>query len=338
MTGPSARLAIRADGDTQLGFGHVMRCAALAHALLDNGHELVWFCCTPQAIPEALAARIEIRPLSQDGDEAGALIANLADAGVTGLIGDWQTTHPELCRQLRRSGLWLALVGNHLSGAEADLVIHQRFGPAPVADVSAICEGSDYILLAPGYAGLPPRRVKPQARHLLVSLGGSDTPLLNNVMQAIYDLPTLEGVEVEVRRALPRPTSLPEAGLLDALQSADLAILAAGTTLHEAAATGLPAIALPITPNQIERARQFELLGLGLSLDPAADDFAPRLRQTLAELLGAPALRQQLGLTAQKCVDGRGAHRVARRVTALSTRAQTQRNSDHSTATAGPPS
>tara|TARA_R110000868_G_scaffold32400_3_gene117853 strand:+ start:3327 stop:4343 length:1017 start_codon:yes stop_codon:yes gene_type:complete len=338
MTGLAARLAIRADGDARLGFGHVMRCAALAHALLDNGHELVWLSRTPQAIPEALAARIEIRPLSQDGDEAGALIAGLADAGVTGLIGDWQTTSPELCRQLRRAGLWLALIGNHLGGAEADLVIHQRFGPAPVADVSAICEGSDYILLAPGYAGLPPRRVKPQARHLLVSLGGSDTPLLNNVVQAIYDLPALQGVEIEVRRALPRPARLPEAGLLDALQSADLAILAAGTTLHEAAATGLPAIALPITPNQIERARQFQSLGLGLTLDPADDEFAQRLRQMLTELLGAPALRQQFSLAGQRSVDGHGAHRVAHRVTNLAAQAQTQRNSDHSTATAGPPS
>lgn len=338
MTGPSARLALRADGDAYLGFGHVMRCAALARALLDNGHPLVWLSRTPQAIPEALAARIEVRSLPLDGDEAGTLIARLTDAGATGLIGDWQTTDPELCRQLRRSGLWLALIGNHLGDAEADLLIRQRFGPAPAVDTVATCDGSDHILLAPDYADLLPRPIKPQVHRLLVSLGGSETPLLNNVIQAIDGLPALRGVEIEVRRALPRPASMPEAGLLDAIRATDIAILAAGTTLHEAAATGLPAIALPIAPNQIERARQFQSLGLGLTLAPADDEFAPRLRQTLTELLGAPALRQQLSLAGQRSVDGRGAGRVARRVTDLTAAAQTQQKSTFSTVTAGPSS
>jgi len=317
MSRPSASLAIRADGDARLGFGHVMRCAALAQALLDIGHRVCWFSQTPDIVPAGLAARIDIRPISVDGDEAAPLISGLAAAGVSGLIGDWQTTDPRLCAQLRRAGVWLALVGNHIGDAEADLFIRQRFGPTSPDIPAVICDGSAHLLLAPGYAGLPARTIPPQVKRLLISLGGSETPILECVLAALDGLHGLEGVTVDIKRASPHATALPETGLLDDLRAADIAILGAGTTLHEAAATGLAAIALPIAANQFERARQYESLGLGLSLDPAAEGFAPRLRQQLTEVLRRPAMREQYSLAGQNAVDGRGAERVARQVASL---------------------
>ena len=336
MSRPPASLAIRADGDARLGFGHVMRSAALAQALLDAGHRVVWFSQTPRAVPAALASRIEIRAIAPDSDEAGDLLPALADAGASGLIGDWQITKPELCRQLREAGVWLALIGNHLGGADADLMIHQGFGPASTNSPANICDGSEHILLAPAYAKLPPRTVNPRVKRLLISFGGSETPILDAVLSALEGLSELRGVEIEIKRAAPRATALPEAGLLDALRAADIAILGAGTTLHEAAATGLAVIALPITANQLERARQFEALGLGLSLDPAAEGFDPHLRQALGTLLHAPAPRQAFARAGQAIIDGRGASRVASRVSDLASGGRTQLNSTISTMTAGP--
>jgi UDP-2,4-diacetamido-2,4,6-trideoxy-beta-L-altropyranose hydrolase len=319
MSRPPARLAIRADGDARLGFGHVMRCAVLARALLDAGQALVWFSRTPQALPASLAARIEIRPMRPDDEDAAILLPALVQADFAGLIADWQITDAQLCRQLRQGGVWLALIGNHLGGAEADLTIRQGFEPALKDDPANTCAGSAHILLADGYADLPQRTIKPHVKRLLISLGGSDTPVLgavlDAVLQALDGLPSLHGVDLDIRRATPLAAGLPETGLLDALRAADLAILAAGTTLHEAAATGLAAIALPIAPNQLERAEQFARLGLGVSLDPAAAGFASALRQQVEALMGSSALRQQFSRAGQAALDGRGAGRVARQVT-----------------------
>ncbi|WP_417477350.1 hypothetical protein [Maricaulis sp.] len=336
MTGMPARLAIRADGDSRIGFGHMMRCAALAQALLDAGHPLVWLSRTPHAVPASLSARIDVRPFAADGDVADCLARTLRDAGVAGLIGDWQTTDALLCAQLRRAGFWLALIGSHHGDAEADLVIHQGFEPAQGGALTRVCEGREHILLAPGYAGRPPRTIRPQVQRLLISLGGSDTPVLDSVLGALNGLPELEGVRIDIKRATPGADVLPEAGLLNELCAADIGILGAGTTLHEAAATGLAAIALPIAANQHERARQFETFGLGLSLDPAAGSFAEGLRQALRSLLETPARRQAFSRAGEAAVDGRGASRVAARISHLVSATPTQLNPSISRVTAGP--
>ena len=336
MSRQGTSLAIRADGDARLGYGHVMRCAALAQALLDTSHRVVWFSRTPDIVPAQLAARIDIRPISAGDDEATLLIPGLAAAGVSGLIGDWQTTEPRLCAQLRRAGVWLALIGNHTGVAKADLYIRQRFGPAGPDSAATVCDGSEHLLLAPGFAGLPARMIQPRAKRLLITLGGSETAVLDCVLAAFEGLSELEGTTIDIKRTSPLATDLPETGLLDELRAADIAVLGAGTTLHEAAATGLAAIALPIAANQFERAQQFEALGLGLSLDPAAEGFAPRLRQQLTEMLGRPARRAQYSRAGQSAVDGRGAERVARRIASLIARAQTELNANISRTTAGP--
>ncbi|WP_417482182.1 hypothetical protein [Maricaulis sp.] len=338
MTRPAASLAIRADGDARIGLGHVMRCAALAHALLDAGHRVIWISRTPQSIPARLAARIDIRSMAPDTVEADSLVPALAALRVNGLIGDWQTTDPDLCRQLRQSGIWLALIGNHLGGAEADLLVHQGFAQTPAGDAAGICSGSAHILLPPGYAGLPARTIKAQVKRLLISLGGSETAILDRVLGALAGMPRLANVDLDIRRAAPRATALPECGLLDALCAADLGILAAGTTLHEAAATGLAAIALPIAANQNGRARQYQALGLGLSLDPAEPGFETRLQEILGDLLDAADRRQSFSAAGQASVDGEGAARVAARIDAMISRVPAQPDASHSTAIAGPPS
>ena len=331
-----ARLAIRADGDSRIGLGHMMRCAALAHALLDAGHILTWFSRTPQTVPASLAHRIDVRPLAPGGEAAGSLLQTLTDTRVDGLIGDWQITDAPLCAQLRRAGFWLALIGNHHNGAEADLFIQQGFGAPLAGALAQICEGPEHILLAPGYAGRSPRTIRSPVQRLLISLGGSDTPVLGAVLDALDNLPELEGVIIDIKRAVPGTTTLPATGLLDELCAADIAILGAGTTLHEAAATGLAAIALPIAANQRERARQFQALGLGISLDPAAEGFAEGLRQALRELMQTPSRRQAFARAGEAAVDGRGACRVASRISHLVSATQTRSNSTISSLAAGP--
>ncbi|WP_417497870.1 hypothetical protein [Maricaulis sp.] len=338
MNRQAASLAIRADGDTRLGLGHVMRCAALADALVGAGHRVIWLSRTPDAIPAELAARIEISAMAPDTVEADSLVPALAALRADGLIGDWQATDPALCRHVRRAGIWLALVGNHLAGAEADIVIHQRFAADTADDTAGICDGAAHLLLSPGYADLPVRAVKPEVKRLLISLGGSETAILDRVLDALRGMPELAPVELDVRRAGARATALPDTGLLDALCAADLAILAAGTTLHEAAATGLAAIALPITGNQSDRARQYQALGLGVSLDPTESGFETRVRETVAGLLNAAEQRQSFSAAGQATVDGHGARRVAARIGAMISRAPEHPDASLSTAIAGPPS
>lgn len=315
MTKSGPSLAIRADGGGDIGLGHVMRCSALARALLALDIPLYWLTRTPQALPSGLDTILTVIPLPDTADEAEDLPQKLSQIGITHLIADWQLPGAAVCENLRNTGVWLALIGGSGGAVAADLRIHQRFAAgAPDTTDAAKCDGSEVLLLAPGYAGLPRRKVEPVAGRILISLGGSETGLLDDIVLALDSLPAMDALRVDLRRPAATDAPLQADGLLKAMCAADLAILGAGTSLHEAAATGLPVIALPVAGNQRERASQFEALGLGLNLDPTLPDFAKTLRAAVTRLLGSAALRAQFAEAGQSRVDGRGAERVARRI------------------------
>lgn len=314
MTPPlPGRIAIRADGGGEIGLGHVMRCSALAGAFNALGQRPLFITATPEYLPAGLDAVADIRCL--DGDETGAsLTGYLASAGTALLVGDWQQVDAALVAAVRASGILAVLVGGRTDGATPDLLIRQTLVASPSEPAIPVLDGPEVLLLHADYAGLPPREIAPKARRILVSLGGTDTPLLGMIEHVLDRLSITHGLQVEIRRPGARPGMPPR--LRPALEKADIGILAGGTTLHEAAATGLPVICVPIAGNQAERASQVEPLGLGLTIAPG-EAFDERLSAALEALIPDAGRRSTMARAGQALVDGRGAERVARRLIEL---------------------
>ena len=211
-----------------------------------------------------------------------------------------------------RDGGWpVVLIGGFTGEAVGDLHVRQSFAPQPPADGRRELSGAEWLLLGPQFSNLRRRQVIEPPRRMVVTLGGTATPVLDRVMDALADAPGLDHIVIEYRALLGARSAERIKPLSDSLAHADIGILAGGTTLHEAAALGLPAICLPIVANQLDRASQFERLGLGLSLDPHAADFAPLLRGAVAEMLASPGRRREIARRGQSLVDGRGAERLA---------------------------
>ncbi|BDX00214.1 hypothetical protein [Maricaulis maris] len=304
----SARLAIRCDGSTTIGLGHVMRCGALANALVDEGASVAWLTTIPQYRPADLDGRIEIVTLASDDALAGAL----ASRGIRHLVADWKQTDPDRVAALRAAGHAVTLVGNFLHGAVPDLHVRQGFLPALSPSGAPALSGPRYLLLSKPYQDLPERMVSDRPTRVLLSLGGTVTPLLDRIAERL----ALSFPDLDLDRRGPAGSgAVPP--LVAALTKADIGILAGGTTLHEAAATGLPTICIPIAPNQFERAEQFESVGLGLSLNPSDPGFERQFETSLAALAGDAGRRRGMARTAQALVDGGGAGRVARHLLGL---------------------
>jgi spore coat polysaccharide biosynthesis predicted glycosyltransferase SpsG len=94
----------------------------------------------------------------------------------------------------------------------------------------------------------------------------------------------------------------------------DMVITAGGQTMLEAAATGLPSIALPLVDNQRSQSSQLAALGAVSVVDPPVAGEIARRAQALA---GDLAARRLLSRNAQQAVDGYGALRVAYHVARL---------------------
>lgn len=119
--------------------------------------------------------------------------------------------------------------------------------------------------------------------------------------EASFDLPSRKNVRTH--------TGLTDLSTL--MSACDLALSAAGTTLYELCAIGVPTITVPIVENQLPNARGFRKMGLGLVVD-TSDHFVDRIASTVEELATDCAKRQDESNRMRSSVDGLGAERIAK--------------------------
>lgn len=164
---------------------------------------------------------------------------------------------------------------------------------------------------------------------ILVSFGGGDHhQLLTATLEALWRglpdahviVPTgfgADGLGDIALRAPSRCGSLEVVtardGLAPWLCRADLAVLGGGLTLYEAAALGVPAVAVPVVPAQRPTIRAFVRAGAAVTV--SSDGGRVALARRIAARAGrlavdAPA-RTAMGARGMATVDGRGARRVA---------------------------
>jgi spore coat polysaccharide biosynthesis predicted glycosyltransferase SpsG len=173
--------------------------------------------------------------------------------------------------------------------------------------------GFEYAALRPVFWGLPRRVVSDTVGQVLVTTGSTTfggfarqlaaevagTALNSRVVLVLGPDATVEAPEgVEV---LKTPHSL-----LEPFLRADLVVTAGGQTMLEAAATGVPCVAIPVVENQRRQVERLAEAGAVRVCDPAGD-----VAGTAAELANDFELRRKLSKNGQQNVDGYGALRVA---------------------------
>ena len=100
------------------------------------------------------------------------------------------------------------------------------------------------------------------------------------------------------------------------ISSCDLAVSAAGSTMYEIAACGVPMITYVLADNQIYGAEAFDKLGLAVSCGDLRnkEDVAKTLMNSVDRLAKDFILRKQIGEKMQHMVDGFGANRLVEKL------------------------
>ena len=298
-------LIIRADANSQMGTGHVMRCIALGQAWVDGGREMgggdrpcVTFICA--AIPEGLAGRLQVEGFDliridaepgspEDVQQTVNVIRTLSS--VCWLVLDGYHFDVDYQRTIRSVGLKLLFVDdyNHHSEYECDLLLNQNINAAEldytINSAARRLLGTHYAMLRREFSPcrtriLPAQSEQPQ---VLVTLGGADP---DNVTQTVMEaLQQLEGpdlhVKVIVGPANPHFKQLKEVAarstvniqLCTNVQNmpelmcwAHVVISAAGSTCWELCCLGIPFITLVLAENQRGLAAGLDLRGVAACL------------------------------------------------------------------------
>jgi spore coat polysaccharide biosynthesis predicted glycosyltransferase SpsG len=296
-------LVLAADATPGQGLGHLSRSSALAAALSAAG-------CPPDRCL-ALGAHEPITVDSVTWEPAKSPVAGPDEV----LVLDSYSFGAEALPATR------ALAVFHDEGtppARADLVIAPALAPS---EDPRLLTGLEHACLRPSYWDLPARDVPAEIENVLVTTGGADpggtgAPLAAAIAARLPGCRTVlvRGPQADANDSPPGVTVITGgASLTDVLLAADMVVTAAGQTLLEALATGAPTIALALAPNQRPVAEQLAARDAAVLATDVADAAAR------AELLAYDeGERRRLGTVARATVDGRGAHRVAARVAALS--------------------
>jgi spore coat polysaccharide biosynthesis predicted glycosyltransferase SpsG len=323
------RLLARADAGGAMGFGHVIRIGALLDAWTELGGEatLVGRGIIGAVRERLLASGLE---LVEGGDEAFEARIVAVDALVVDGYAfgrehqqSWQVQKPLLAIDDLAAHEQLAdIVVNPILGFDAE-----RYVCAPW---TRLLIGRPYVLLRREFRRLPESRDDGGSR-VILSFGGIDParlsapfveallPQLDPAVRVQLILgPGVWGVEPDARGELEALAAAHDALELHVdvremaalLAGARLCICAAGTTVWEAMACGVPVVAVAVAENQRSVIAGLESRAAGLSLGWHEELDLPEVARMLAELLADPECLARLAVAGRETVDGRGVYRV----------------------------
>jgi UDP-2,4-diacetamido-2,4,6-trideoxy-beta-L-altropyranose hydrolase len=340
-------LVIRADADTRMGTGHVMRCLALAQQWRRSGKvTFVATACPPALADRLQAENFELRRLSVPGGshadaEATAAIANATHTAW--LAVDGYQFGVDYIRALQAAGCHVLQLDDYGHAAEypSEFVLNQNLSAdarlyAHRSPQTQLLLGPSFALLREEFATwrLRPRDVSVIANKILVTLGGSDP---DNVTATVIEGLRLVAAEREIEVAVivgggnPHRTTLEalvaEAGpsirlivnppsMPELMARADVAVAAGGSTSWELAFFGLPSVILVIAPNQAPTAAALHEHGIAVSLGSSETATAAQIADVVRSLLDDPSRRDQMSRAGRELVDGLGARRITARLKA----------------------
>ncbi len=329
------KLVIRADADTVIGTGHVMRGLALAQAWQEKGGEVLFLTAGGhKALVERLVKEgCQVRQLQpRDGFDKTLAVIGQEQPDWVVLDGYHFTSVHQ--REIKKLGAKLLVMDDyaHLPCYCADLVVNQNFGAEKLPYQG---EAGSRFLLGPTYAllrrefreyGQKPREMPSVATKLLITLGGADP---NNLTQKVIKALNRSDIPLQVKVVVgpqnPHRASLLTAGaslrqrleffeavpdMAKVMAWADIAVTAGGSTLWELCFLGVPALVGIIADNQEFPVSNLTQGGYVLSVGHLNKVQPNQIGDALNMLLENRNLREELHTRCKNLVDGSGGYRV----------------------------
>ena len=336
-------LIIRADSDSQIGTGHVMRCIALAQGWQDRGGEVIFISrCESGVLKERIQREgcrfiflDKVCPYTSDLKTTLNIFKNECTGQKNWLVLDGYHFTPEYQKDIRNAGIHLIVIDdiNHLPHYHADIILNQNIH---AHEMNYQCDSNAILLLGPRYILLRreflkypdfKRKIPDRARNILVTLGGADQD--NVSLKVIGALKLLNDPDIAVRIVI-GPANTNKESLSKALGSAnfesellvnpqnmpelmawaDTAVSAGGSTCWELLFFKLPNVILSCADNQRPIAEKLHEQGIALNLGHQSEVSESNISEVMNQIIHDQNIRMQMSKKAPYLVDGQGAARI----------------------------
>jgi UDP-2,4-diacetamido-2,4,6-trideoxy-beta-L-altropyranose hydrolase len=325
---------LRSDASDLIGVGHVMRSLALGEALLDVGFDVM---LATVGLPagmreEAHKCGITVVDLQCVPFGAADALATLSLNGAV-LVIDGYKFEREFFEILENQATHFAVIDDNVEtkALAPSVVINQNPHATPemyahLSSTPQLLLGLQYALLRREVREATKQSINPIARKVFVAMGGSDfLQLTSPIVDGLKDLdieicvaigPTnSQRQQIEaIVKLIPQARVIRQADYIRELASSSLAILAAGSSLWEAAALGVPSIGLIVADNQSGAAQAFLNKGLldvidcreGVQFEQITESVVVNLTHAQKNLEHLAVIGEGVDLVAHKLIIGQG--------------------------------
>lgn len=336
---------IRADANSEIGTGHVMRCLAVAAALQECGREVGFLLADEEAAPllEARGQRYYIlhTPFRRMEEELPLLRRLAGEQQPEACLIDSYFVTPNYLSRIGACCRTVYMDDLFRFPYPADLVVNYNiygdqlpYRDNPGKKHTRFLLGCDYVPLRREFRRREEPGIARKAEKVLITTGGSDPhdlagqileaalahdsgrELTYHVVSGAYNgnLPRLKQLAGSHPNIHIHENVTDMAGLMEAC---DMAVTAGGSTMYELCAMGVPIICFSFVDNQEKIVETFVQKGLvyyGGRYSPDTGELPGQVIDCLCRLAEDRDARAGYSRRGRELVDGRGAERIARAI------------------------
>jgi UDP-2,4-diacetamido-2,4,6-trideoxy-beta-L-altropyranose hydrolase len=315
------KVAIRADGGHELGYGHLVRTSVLAKELRENSHKVTYVTKTPEPLKEITEENFATESIEDEED----FIDFLENKEIDCVVTDHYEIGTNIQEKIRdRCETYLAISDDTRFKFCCDILVNNNiYAQGLEYEFSRVNTekllGTDYILLRKEFqkVTIEDRELKEEIDSALIMMGGGDpnsfTPEVMGIlsehdfMKTVIIGPGFDNKE-EIRNIASENRSFelkenPD-NIAEIMAESDIAVSATGTSVYELIATETPFIGIPQTANQETVAESISQEKLGIISEE------DELEEKILEIISDNELRKNIQKTQRNRIDGKGAKRV----------------------------
>lgn len=316
----SLKVAIRAEGGSNIGMGHIMRTLVLAKELSLN-NEVFYIC---RNISENKSGIIEIE---KNGFYVYYFEENilelLANVDVDILITDSYNVNEDYFTGIRKLVKYTIYIDDINSfDYPVDLIINQNIN----AEDFNYCQkykllGLRYLMLREEFRSIPKKFIKKQVSDIMITMGGADTvgftkTIVNWIKNLNFNFHVIIGSsfkDIEYFRNVnfDNIKFYFDTKMIEVMQKCDLAVSASGSSIYELIASGVPSLNIVIADNQTNISKKLSDLNIVYNLGWYYNLKKDKFEDSLIKLCSNYDLRKHRSIEGQKLVDGLGGKRIA---------------------------
>ena len=345
---PNKKIIIRCDFGTEIGYGHVVRCVAVADELKETGCEVVFATIGRQEQTaflnkygyDAFVSNSHTLTSAQERDWLCDIKAKFAfDVLLCDVRTELQATD---LRDIKDQGIAIVLIDD---ASSRRLVADLCFFP-PVPQVAKLdwrnftgelkC-GPEWVIFRDQFSDEKyadkSRKREGEELTILISMGGSDPlNLSSTILAALEKIDESFNVDIiigpgfqyqkelafQIKNATKHVTLWKEIdNIAEIMLQADLAIASFGMTAYELALFGVPSVLFSLTEDHEQSASFLVDAEVAISIGTDKNYLEDRLTSTITSLMNDSDQRLKMAEYARSLFDPNGARRIASEINSL---------------------